>query len=226
MKARIQFSAQALTRTITEPTGVKDLIEELAEQLLMVIWWDEIASEIKLEAIKPPSTDGIPIWNDDYHLLQSTIKENIKDRISRLVIHYGPIKQTEGDKANHFRYMHVNWDAEAESPNKYDEKSIKTIYARWLNGAGPAVQLAGRMLSRFNKNAKILTATLSAKDSDVWTSGLFYVDTNKIQDETGANKQTLFQALKVYEDEPGTTYVYQAQSSSFDGRHVYFARFG
>lgn len=215
------FSAQSINRTIAEPTGVKELIESLSEEFLFNIWWDEIDSEIKLRAIRPPDIDGLSTFTDESHLMKATVKANVKDRLSRVIVHYGALTDLEGDKPSHFRYTHAAIDLEAESESKFNEQKIKVIYARWISATGPALQLAGRTLANFSENAKIIDMELDAKDSDLWSGGLFYVDSKKIQDVTGLNDVTLFQATRAFEDEAGDKYRYRAQSSSFKGRYGY-----
>jgi hypothetical protein len=219
------LSTQNLTRTIAEPTGVKQLIEELTEQVLFNLWWDEVASEIKLEAIKPPDYSSVSTFTDAGNIIADSlvIKEDPRQRITEVWVFYAPFSQIDGSEAKHFSYLHVNIDSDAESADQYDESRIKKIFARWINVAGPAIQVAGRTLARFRDNAKIATFDLDAKDSGLWTGGLFYINTRKIQDVDGSNKLTLFQVLEVREAEQGTQYKYQAQNSSFAGRYGFVA---
>jgi hypothetical protein len=64
------LSGLVVSRLLTKPTGVTDLLGELQEQCLFYIWWDERAQQVKFRAVKPVS-GTVPLITEDMNLVQN-----------------------------------------------------------------------------------------------------------------------------------------------------------
>lgn len=174
---------------IPEPTGINSLIGELTEQGTCRIWWDEIEQNIPFRAIKP-LPNGLPILSDSHHFLTKTIdvKTDTNQRISTVLIYFGQKKPTEKvDEQKNYELRVATPNLEAISDLEYGSNSIKKIYSRWFKktSSGRANALADALLKTYRDPPQqiefSLTPALQLKVGD-----LFYAQTRKIQDVTGA----------------------------------------
>jgi len=212
------LSSNTLTRCISGPEGVNDLIVEMMEQNLMYIWWDEIDQEIKLRAIAPTLKNEIPrTINDVEHMLADTlkVKDLPKRRISQLWVYYEKINLTDDDKPTNYKSLHVHVDTDSEGENAFDEKSIKIIYANWLTSGALVVTLAGRLLNRFNETPREIKFSIDARDTDIWTGSSLLIDSHVFQDSSGANELRKAQILQITEKKAGHEYEIIAESTVY-----------
>ena len=211
--ADVFLSGYTLDATITEPTGVATLLQELTEQTSINLWWDEIQSEVKLKAIAPPlTTDTVKVITDA-DILEGTLKviEEEKERLSRVTVLYGIINPADSisEEANYIG-RHVTINSDAESDDLYGSQKGKTIKSRWLPTSSIAAQLSDRLVNRFKEVPRKIKFELDAKDADVWTGDQIFVDTRLIQDDTGQNESTKYVVTEVKEKILGSKYAYVA----------------
>ena len=71
-----------LNAWITEPIGVSMLLSEIVQQCMCYIWWDEVANEIKFNAIRPSFLDETIVKQitENEHILADSLKIEIKKR--------------------------------------------------------------------------------------------------------------------------------------------------
>jgi len=72
-----------LTRLLTEPFGVKQLLDEISEQLMVYVWWESVDQEVKLKAIAPPTTAISTLSEDSSIIKDIVVSVDQKDRLSR-----------------------------------------------------------------------------------------------------------------------------------------------
>lgn len=211
--ADVFLSGYTLDATITEPTGVATLLQEITEQTSINLWWDEIASEIKLKAIAPPLTTTTVKVLKDSDIIENTLKivESEKDRLSRVTVLYGIINPAEGisDEANYLG-RHITIASDYESSDLYGSEKGKTVKTRWIPTSSIASQLSDRLVNRFKDTPKEVSFKLDAKDSDVWTGDQIFLDTRLVQDDTGQNESTRYVITEVKEEKMGSIYSYKA----------------
>jgi len=135
---------------IGEPTGVKDLINEIIEQFGIAIWWDDINEEIRLQVLRAVATTA-DRYNED-NVLENTlqVREQPEKRISRVNVYFSQINPLlKKDELTNYRSTAQVIDDQSEA----DEGSaaIKTIYARSipLGGRSIAERIAQKYLSRY-----------------------------------------------------------------------------
>ena len=214
------LSANDLSMVVSKPTGIMKLLQEITEQNLCYIWWDEVSAKIKLKAIAPTLKNEIPpALNDTSHVIEKSISvmDSPDDRITELWVYYDKIDHSDDNKAENFRALKIQIDTDAESVNAYGDKRVKTIYANWLSAtnAGLVTTLAGRLLNRYSATPKKIKFSLDAKDTVIWTGSSATLTTNKIQGIDGAALVQKLQVLQVKETKPGHRYDYEAISFDY-----------
>ena len=199
-----QFEISAI---ITEPTGVKTLLAEITEQCLFHIWWDERAQLIKLEALKPPIYDSIPVITEEKNIIADsvTIKDDQSRRVSQVWISYGMRDPTDkADDANNYDRARVSANLDSELPIRYGESKIKAIYSRWLQTDAQVANVGTRLLNRFSKPPKVVKIELDAKDRNFWTGGIVDMSVGGVVDYTGLQVLTRYQITSAEETDAGS----------------------
>lgn len=217
------FSGHNLTALITEPTGVKTLLDEISEQMMLFMWWDSINQEIKLKAIAPPTAASLTLTDGANFVGTPSVKTIPNDRKSRVVIFYNPRNPLNFKAVKDFDSVYGDIGNDSESADQNGDIRLKVIYARWITSDSVAVTTGSRLLNQFKATPKTITFIMDAKDTDSQTGDFVNLDTRQLQGETGANEVTLARILSVEEltkDAPGTHFKYIAQPSVFAGRYA------
>lgn len=216
------LASHNFTTIIIEPEGVNKLLGELMQQAMLYIWWDEIAQLVKLRTLAPSQLNALPdTINDDEHILADSVsvKEYPKGRYSQVWVFYAIKDYTDGLNVKNFTKVDIQADAGAESADQYGDQRILKVYSRWMNAAnaGQAAALAGRLFARVRDNPIVVKFALDAKDSSYWTGDAININTDSLQDVSGANAVSLINILSATEKETGTRFEYEAMVEFFSG---------
>jgi hypothetical protein len=210
------------TALITEPTGVRDLIDEICRAYLLDIWWDEVDNEVKLKALAPP--EQLPdLLTDDGNIIAGsfTQRELADKRRSQIWVFYGqrdPTKSATED--SNYSTLYIAADADAESAVEYDQSRIEKIYSRWYSSAADAQRAGVRMRARLRDTPKELACSLDAKDLAYRTGDNVRLDTQYIVDETGANQEITVKITRQQWQQQGHSLAITAIDESFYGRYA------
>ena len=179
-------SPYLVTAIISKPEGADKLINELCDQCLLMLWWDEVNQLIIPKSIAPELT--VNELTDDTELVMGSIdvSDDPTKRISQVWFYYGQRDPTAQDKAENYRYLYIQPDLEAEGVDEYGEQKIKTVMSRWLTTSGPVIKTAYRSLIFLRDNPRTVKFSLDSKDrdNDIGQSVLF--TSRFIQDSKGA----------------------------------------
>jgi hypothetical protein len=211
-----------LTALITEPTGVRKLLNELLEQAMVYSWWHSVDQEIHLRAIAPPTIPLVTLTDNNF-IKDAKVDIEQDDRKSRIIIYYNPRTPINFEKSADFNGVYGLVSADEEGVNKYNDTRLKIIYARWITTDAIAGTVGSRTRNQFRDPPKEVGFTVDAKDSDNDVGEYLYINTRQLQDETGANDTVLAQMIKVQEDTreaPGTHFRCVAQVAQFSGRYA------
>jgi len=196
-----------LTSLITEPTGVKTLLGEITEQCLFHIWWDERAQKIRLEALKPPIYDTVPVLSEEKHIIADsvTIKDDQGRRVSQVWISWGQRDPTQSaTDANNYSRARVSANLDSELPIRYGEAKIRQIFSRWLQTEAQVANVGVRLLNRFTLPPKVVNLEVDAKDRDLWTGRVVDMTLGGVVDGSGAQVQTRYQIVSAEETDAGS----------------------
>lgn len=220
-----RLSNYNFTTTISEPVGVKRLLEELTLEALISLFWDELTSTIVLKSLVPDLTEeSIPLTNRTDILQQSVrVKRIPNDRVSRVVFNYGVRNFAERLENQNLAFSFVDADLSSESDEQYASKRIKTITSRWftINNRAQAVQTASRLLARLKDEPLIVSFDIDGKDSTLKIGDVVEIQVDEVQDDTGGQRELILQVISIQELTPqgmsGTRFRVQAQDILFEG---------
>jgi hypothetical protein len=208
-----------ISSVLSQPTGVADVLNELFEQVLAYIWWDERDQEIKFKAIRP-IIEVAPKITDEANIIENSValSTDPKNRVSQVWVYWGQRNKAEAlDKESNFERIRIRADLEAEAPEKYGESRIRKIFARWIQNDAQAINLSARLLGASLDNPKILKLKLDAKDRSLWTGDVVDVLHRNIVDFNGERLEERYQVLSVEEVQPGEVVQYEMQRFVFRG---------
>lgn len=208
--------------TITEPTGVADLVGELAV-IGVSIWWDDVNQKIGLRLTKPPSPfETITEFNDNAHIKAISQEDRDEDRLTQ--VHFYSVQsdptQDVKDKSNYDR-IRATIDIEAEQVNSYNDTRVREVFFRWFNtGNDTQARLSSlRLLQRLRTAPKSYTILLDAKDRDIGLTDVIRVTSRVITDETGKTEPALLQVTQRVEKKSGHEVEISAQSYLYDNKY-------
>jgi hypothetical protein len=221
----VSFGLQSYTLTslITEPMGVKELLDELA-QLNVFMWWDDRNAKVKIDSIIRRFTSQGPYTDDDDILSKSVgVSRDDRARVSQVWLAFGHRNPTlEMDELKNFASVYVSADTDAEGGNEYGQKKVKRIFSRWLplNKRSVATEVTNRYLNYYRDVKNLVQLELAPKDYAGWTGDIMYLSTRLIQDGNGTTPTRGYRVLEANEVTRGggVKYKYTLQSTgSFFG---------
>lgn len=218
------MSSVKLDTVISTPTGVQQLIGELAD-LGLSIWWDEVNQKIGLQVSHPFTDEEVGSITDRDNIKEISQEDNDEERITQVRFYSKQSDPTVDYKTeSNYDNISIIVDTDAEGENAYNESSIRSIYCRWLNkGALATIRIIClRLLGRYNSAPKTFTVKLDAKDRGYGLTSVVSLDTYLLSDDTGASIPTQMQIYKVTESKSGhevTVYMQEFQYSG--GRFGY-----
>jgi hypothetical protein len=215
------LNSNNLSTVITKPTGVTQLIKELAEQNMFYMWWDQINQLVKLKAIAPSSADAELTDNENFVHGTVKIEDAPELRKSQVWVYYGVNDYTEIKREN-YENLYIQVSTDEETDDKYGDSRIEIIESRWITSEALAIQLAGRLLALYLDNPKIATFNLDNKD-DVELGDKLDITTRTLQDVDGSTRSLHMVVTEARELEPGSINQYKAIEFSFTGRYGYIS---
>ena len=210
-----------LDTVITKPTGVAQLLGELAD-LGISIWWDDVAQKVKILANHPVQNESIVNISDLDNIKAIVQEDKSEDRISQVHFYHKQTDPTKDykDKSN-YNQINVLIDTDAESVNAYGDTKVREVFCRYLNnGADSTVRtLALRLLKRFNTPPINYTITLDIQDRGLKLAGVLRINSRVVTDETGIPLQKLLQVFRQEEVKSGHEIKVSAQDFNYNGRY-------
>ena len=221
------LSSYLFNALLTEPEGVKDLIEEITQHSIF-LWWDERAQKVKMKSMLSLDVDHGP-FTDEKHIVADSVSvsRDSKSRASQVWLMYGhrnPVLDL--DKFNYFDRTEVNADLNTESADQYGTKKVNKIWSRWLARSQQtiAAEITQRLVAEYKDTKTHVAMAMTPKDDDVWTGDLISLQTFNVQDADGANPTKNYRVLEAKENLGAgkVTYAYKIASigtgSAISGR--------
>lgn len=221
-EAEVWLAGDDIARLVTEPEGVRGLINEIIGQTLTwAFWHDEIDQEIKFRAVHPPDVgEAVISIADGANLVADSIQ--ITDTADKVVnevqVLYGQIDPVKGkDEVENYRRGLAVLDSDSQGPNELGQRRIKRIFARWHASANSAVVLrhATRTLKARVKNLVTVQFQLERKDENIRTAQFADLTTLYLIDQFGVPRKTRVQVLRV--DAAGEKLTFRAREDFFKG---------
>lgn len=200
------------TVLLTQPEGVKDLLEEIIESTGCILWWDDIAAQVRFKVIAPPLPSSPPLAIDEESNILAgsfVVSDLQKERISKVITYYSLNAPTSDLKAENFKSVSIQVDVTGESVNAYGTAADRVILNRWVPTDQLAAEIGGRLLGRFKDTPRQISFQLDAKDA-LNTGDLVDVASRMIQDETGAPITIRYLVTECREMVVGSIYAFKA----------------
>lgn len=202
-----------VSAVLSRPAGVATVLNEIFDQVLAYIWWDEREQEIKFRSIRAIQNAGIV--NDQANILADSFQltTDPRQRFSQIWIYWNQRNTAEPtDNETNYDQLRVRADLEAESDDLYGESRIRKVFARWIQSDAQAINLSVRLLALSVDNPKKLRIRVDAKDRTFWTADVLGVQHRNLVDQFGSPTTERYQILSAEEIEPGEVVEYHLQS--------------
>ena len=163
------------TAYIAEPTSVADLISELIEQVGLVLWWDDVAQQIRLQVLRPVASTADVYDATNYLAGSLNVTEQPEKRLTQVYTYFAKINPLiANDQINNYRSTSFVKDAAAEA--SYGTPVIKKVYSRWIASGGRAVAdtLGQLLLARFSDPPRRVAFNVMRGSLDAPQLGLGY----------------------------------------------------
>lgn len=206
---------------ITEPTGVRTLLAELAEQCLFDLWWDEIDQVIRLKPLGPPLA-AISI-DEAGNIVEASavVKTDPNDRISQVWLHYDQADPTQGaTEDGNFNRLYIATDLNSEGAEEYGSARVQKVRSRWFKeDDAAAMGLATRLIARQKTPPVKVKLEVDAKEA-IAVGDDITINTRLYQDVTGAALASNFRVVSVDPVEGGHKLQIEAETLGFPGRYA------
>ena len=216
-------AAYLLNALISIPTPVIQLGDEVQEQTLVNLWWNERTALVELRAIRGIDAEPPLLTAEDHILADSfALSENPDGRASRVWISYNRRDHVKSaTDLSAYAEVFIDSNLESESDNLYGEPAIRKIYARWLSSGALANTTASKIITRFVDVPSVCKFRLDAKDRTHWVGDLVRISHHLDVDEFGARRQRIWQIISAEETLPGEIVEYEASDATLYGRINY-----
>jgi hypothetical protein len=192
------FLQQLYTGTITEPTSVEDLINEIIEQAALVLWWDDIAQLIRLQVLRGivPNAQRY----DENNMLEGTlaVEDQPSLRISHVYTYFSLRDPTKSltDEDNYAATV-LSFDADASA--NYGVPAIKKIFSRWIpfGGRAIAIKVGDIVLARYKNAPRRVGFELFREHEDIQIGTGYRLSDWSMQDATGEREEITFQVTRL-----------------------------
>lgn len=215
------LGAYTVSTVIREPTGVDQLLGELAESCAFYIWWNERDQVVDMQAIQPLSGVDAEFSDEENVVMGSiSIEERPKERISTLNLYYNP-RNFADDLDKPFNYKNqiiVATSANNDVDQYADLPQIREVFSRWLVSNAQANQTGSRYVTRYQDIPIYVTHDLDAKDRAIWTGKFVSLSTDEILTETGERDVRRFLVVYAEETKPGHQQRVILADITLDGR--------
>jgi hypothetical protein len=170
----------------------------LNEVLLLsgsVLWWDEVAGQMRWKVVTvAPDVGDVPFIDDVSNILEGSlqVRELPNDRVSRVLTYFAPRGAlVKKDKAD-FASISAVIDVDSENDLSYGEEKTLEVFNRWVTSLPQIEAVAQRYIDRYKVLPRELTMRLDAKDLTLRTGDYVDVETRVLQGATGAPQAARF----------------------------------
>lgn len=209
----------AVTRLLTEPIGINQLLGELCEQTLIYIWWDERTQLINFKAVRP-ELGQLPMITEDANLIQNktSLKTKPELRASEIWVSFLPLTPVGSRKSREqYRRTRARISETSASEFEFAERRVYEVFSDWLSTEAQVDLLTFRLLARYRRNLRFMEFEIDAKDRDILdVSQVFDVMYKGFTDDTGQVTPIRYQVISAHESPPGERVIIEAQQFDFD----------
>lgn len=218
------FALYDLTATISKPTKVLALVQELLEAAGAIQWWDDDLGLVRLRAIRPAAT-VLGTWSDRFHLLGApNINRDMAARVSRCDVALD-LRSADKDpsKLESYRVRVVGQELGAEA-TAHGSSQVRVITSQWLSSAQTdlAIRASFQVAAQLRDGRQTYVVEVAAKDAARQIGDNLRLLTRDLVDRTGQATATRCIVIKREALVPGSRYRYTLERVPFDGRFAFY----
>lgn len=224
-------SANAITTLIADPTDISQLLKELCEQTLGVLWWSPTEQLVRFRLVLPdsPAAQALPPLTADASIVHEsfTVERQDTERLTMVAIYFGlGVATDDSSKTTSFRLGEAVVDVDAESANEYGDRRSKVITSRWFHAHNARAMrtLVRRMVARYRDPPRLFNFALDPKDEGVAAGVLRDITHPLVTDETGRERQV--RVLVTRRERSAAQIKVRAIETPFDRRYGFIAPAG
>lgn len=217
------LSFYRLNTVISEPTSVTELVNQVQENVMCYIWWDERVALVKFKAIRGIDAEP-PVITAESNIIEGSfsLAEKPRERASRAWVFYRHKNYVDPtDDADSYASQSVFANLESETDDLYGEASIRRVYAPWLTSGALADTTASKILTRFVDVPTAAQMRMDAKDRDYWVGDTVTISHFLDVDEFGERRLRNWTIISAEEVTPGEVVEYTLEDTTLYGRIHY-----
>ena len=217
-----------LTRLVTAPTSVTELVNEIQEQALVFIWWDERLAMVRMKAVRGIDA-APPTITAERHIIAGSfgIEEKPRERVSQIWVYYGRNNHIKGlnDPAAYVSPLIIA-NLESETDELYGEPSVRKIFASWLSSSATAGTTGSKIITRYVDIPSECTFRMDAKDRSIWVGDSVTISHHLDVDAYGNRRLRNWTIISAEEVVPGEVVEYTAEDTTLNGKIHYIMAAG
>jgi hypothetical protein len=129
------YLGEVYSTVVTEPKPVTQLLSEIIEQATLALWWDDVGQKIRLQVLRPVSSDTATF--DESSILAGTleVREQPEKRISEVQVSFAKSNFLAPDDQDNI-YRGNARTSDPTAIDDYGTAAIKKILSRWISFTG------------------------------------------------------------------------------------------
>ncbi len=177
-------------RTLTKPLKVEELIRQIRELVMLLVWIDE-NQMVTCKLFAPPiPTETIVVLDDDSNIVEDTLTIDDADesRLTRAFLAFDLDPAEDGNAPEDYNLIEVYIALDEEEEAYYGEQLARVILTEWLRATdllNPG-QLVSRIVNRFRFGARMFKLSLEVKDDSIKVGQTVEIRTDKLQKFDGS----------------------------------------
>lgn len=185
---------------IVDSARLSELITEVREQGQADLWLTEaglVKTRLSFRSTVPGET--LPVFTDEAAIVEDSleIRNNQESRVTQCVVFYDQKTGTSGESTADFSKVQISVDLGVEV---ISGPKVKRILAKWIERQADALALAGRIVQRFKRGARVAKLEVDLKDERLFDAGdpvaLNTVDLLKKSSTSAARADIPFQVIQ------------------------------
>lgn len=208
-----------ITACVGSPTKASQLVNELAMDLNLLLWWEPVAQKVKCKVNMPAFGGAAHAYTSDNIIQGSTDIERLdQDRITRAAEYYALRDATASlEELPNFQRAEVRIDTDAESDLEYNDQRANLVRSRWMSAANVAhvMAMVARRVIALRDAPYRIELELDKRETPC-SGALVDITTPRLNGPDGAPRTVRCRVVRL--KDAGTHYELQGVSTTFANR--------
>lgn len=222
------LSLYDLSGTVSQPTKVLDLVQELLEASGSILWWDDQAGLVRFKAVRPALLPSAT-WTDAFALLsRPQARTDVAERVSRCDVAIDLRDPTQDPKRASSYRVRVVGLPQGEEATQHGSAKVRLLATRWLTSAqlGLAKRASWLVTSQLRDGRRTIVVEVSAKDATVGIGDVVAITSRDLMDRRGVPETVRGVVVKREPVAMGSRYRYTLDRTTNSARYIYLCPTG